>query len=624
MKADMFRTFSRVALVFLLASSSWAAEDVVTVKSPDGRIAFHLFDGPPWDESLPYPHLVYKVEFDGKPLIDASHLGYDIDNALPLGHKLGLMTSSQETIDETYSLPSGKTKSVRNHYNEVVAEYLQNGSLGRRMTMEVRVFDDGVAFRYVIPVTPPLVNFAAVNEITEFMFAKDADAYPLLLENFQSGYEDQFTKLPLSAIHGNSLVGLPFLVEQPGVGWVAVTEADLDEYAGLYLEHGAGRMMRARLAPRVDGSGLALKMPTPVVSPWRVLLIADSAAKLIESNIVTSLNRPTKLTDTSWIRPGKAVNTLVATGRSTVDFAAESGLEYVVLDDKWSADGDLLKPAFDLTGLLAYAKQKKVGVWLSTDWRAVESQLDASFAQFEKWGVSGVQIDGMNRDDQSMVDFYHRAAAKAAEHHLLLNFHGAYKPDGMQRTFPNILTTEAVLGSEYAKLGARVTPEHNVMLAFTRMLAGPMDYQPGSFRNASREQFQPGLSMGTRAHQLALLVVFESGLQTLPDQPASYRGDPDLDFVRAVPARWDATRALNSQVNQYVTIARASGSDWFLGTITNWTARDLDVPLTFLGSGEYEAEIHSDTGRETRRVRATDTLHLSLASGGGAAIRFHR
>ncbi len=606
----MTRNVLIVAAAVCFAADVRAAEDVVTVKSPDGRIEFRLFDGTPWELGLPYAHLVYSVSFNGKPLMDASHLGYEIDNALPLGHKLGLITRSSEAVDETYSLPSGKSRTVRNRYNEVVAEYLQNGSLGRRLTIEARAFDDGVAFRYVVAATAPLENFRAPNEITEFAFAKDGDAYPLLLRDFQSGYEDQFSKATLSGIHTDSIVGLPFLVNQPGVGWVAVTEADLDEYAGLYLQRAEGRMMKARLAPRVDGSGLALDLKTPLVSPWRVLLIAENPAKLIESNIVASLNRPTKLKDTSWIQPGKAV--AAANAKAGIDFAAESGLEYAIVDGKES----------DIPGTVAYAKQKKVGVWLSLDWRWVESEMDEAFPRFEALGVRGLRIDGMNRDDQSMVNFYRKAAAKAADHRLMLAFHGAYKPDGMRRTFPNVIAVEAVLGSEHAKQGARVTPEHNVMLAYTRMLAGPMDYAPGGFKNVSRERFQPGQTLGTRAHQLALFVVFESALQTLADEPAAYRGERDFEFIKSVPAAWDETRAVGGEVGQYVSIARKRGNDWFLGAITDWTARTIDVPLAFLGAGQFEAEIYTDGGRETRTVRSTDNLRLQLASGGGAAIHF--
>jgi len=197
----------------------------------------------------------------------------------------------------------------------------------------------------------------------------------------------------------------------------------------------------------------------------------------------------------------------------------------------------------------------------------------------------------------------------------------------MQRTFPNVLTTEAVMGSEYAKRGARVTPEHNVMLAFTRLLAGPLDYAPGAFTNVSREQFQPReqrpMALGTRAHQLALYVVFESALQMVADAPEAYKNERDFDFIKAVPATWEETRALGGEVGQYVAIARKQRNEWFLGAITNWTARDLDVPLAFLGPGNFTADIYADgQASETRPVTAATALHLKLASGGGVAIRF--
>jgi alpha-glucosidase len=629
------RTFYPAALVLLSGAISafGQIEDLVTLKSPDGRIEFRLLDGPPWDPSIAYPHLSYQIDFNGKRLIDTSHLGFDLDNALPLGHKLGLMTTSRETVDETYSLVSGKAKTVRNNYNEVVAEYLQLGSLGRRLNIEARVFNDGVAFRYVIPQTMNLETFRVVNEITEFVFAKDADAYPLLLSSFQTAYEDQYSKLALSRIHPDSLIGLPLLVEQPGVGWVAVTEADLDEYAGLYLQHGEGTLLRASLSPRVDGSGLTLQTKTPVVSPWRVFLIADTPVKLIESNIVTSLNRPTKLQDTSWIQPGKAVSASATTAatKSAIDFAGASGLQYVMIESGWAPVGngnvpDLMRtaPEIDMPAILAQAKQRNVGIWLSTHWRSVESQMEEAFTLFEKWGVRGVQIDAMKRDDGAMVDFYHQVAAKAAEHHLMLDFHGSYKPDGMQRTFPNVLTFEAAMGSEYSKTTAAVTPEHDATLPFTRLLAGPLDYAPGGFNNATRDQFKPGLTQGTRAHQLALIVIFESALQTLSGDVKSYEGQKEFDFIRAVPTTWDETKAIAGEVGQYAVIARSRGADWYLGAITNWSPRELDIPLSFLGPGNYTADLYTDSGFEQRSVTASTALHLKLAAGGGTAIRFHR
>jgi len=442
------------------------------------------------------------------------------------------------------------------------------------------------------------------NEITQFVFAQDADAYALLLRSYQTGYEDQYTKTTLSGIHPESIIGLPLLVEQPGVAWVAITEADLDEYAGLYLRHEEGRGLRAQLSPLLDGSTLAVHHRTPVASPWRILLIADQPHKLIESNIVSSLNFPSAIADTSWIKPGKAIQSGAASIDEAVDFAAQSGFEYVLAATSWSLP--------DLPAVVARAGRKNVGLWLTASWVAVDAEMDTAFPLMERAGVRGLKIEGMNRDDQYMVDFYRRAARKAAEHHLMLDFHDAFKPDGMDRTWPNVLTREAVLGLEYAASGARANAEHDVMLAFTRLLAGPMDYTPGGFN----------LTLSTRAHQLALFVIFESPLQTAADQPAAYRGQPEFEFMKAVPATWDETRAIAGVVGEYVAVARRRGADWYLGAITNRAPRELTVPLAFLGSGEYTAEIYADGGISQRPFNASMSLPLRLASGGGAAIRF--
>jgi alpha-glucosidase len=286
--------------------------------------------------------------------------------------------------------------------------------------------------------------------------------------------------------------------------------------------------------------------------------------------------------------------------------------------------------------LVEYAKAKNVRIWVWAHFRDVNDQMDVAFAQFEKWGLAGVKIDFLDRSDQWMVNFYRRAAKTAAEHHLMLDFYGAFKPDGMRRTYPNVLTREGVMGAEYNTWSARVTPRHNVTLAFTRMLAGPMDYTPGGFANVTKENFTtvrgPALTvMGTRTHQTALFVVFESEFQILSDSPAAYEGQKELEFLKAVPASWDETRVLSGVPPEYISIARRSGNEWFVGSITDWDAREFDVPLSFLGSGSYDAEIYSDGPNaatqptdsvvEKRRVTAQTVLQLKLAPGGGSAIR---
>jgi alpha-glucosidase len=642
---------SPLTWILLLATAvpALAQGDLVSVTSPNGQIEFRLFMLPQ-EESSERPRLAYEVSYRGKPLMDTSYLGLNIRDQPVLGVNLDIVTSKKQSVDETYTVPAGKTKVIRNRYNSLTADYIQNGSLGRRLTMEVRAYDDGVAFRYVIPWSNPLQEIWIENDSTQFRFAQDAETYPLILRDFRTNYEDQYSRLTLSGIHPDSLIAVPFLVEQPGVGWVAVTEADIENFPGMYLHHLEGRAMEAVLSPRPDDAMLAATGKPTMTLPWRVLLIGSEPGRLIESNLIASLNPPSAISDTSWIKPGKAAGNGwsgapadTATLKHYIDFAAESKLQYVLIAAGWAAPGedklpdDITRavPAVDMPEILRYAKSKGIGIWLWTHWTSVQRQMEEAFALFEKWGVAGVKVDGMNRDDQWMVDFYQRVAKTAAAHHLMIDFDGAYKPDGMSRTWPNLITRGAVMGSEYAKWGARATPEHDVMLAFTRMLAGPLDYGPGGFNNVTPEEFRPRevkpMVMGTRAHQLALYVVFESPLTMVSDSPEAYKAEKDFEFIKAVPATWDQTRVLNGRVGEFVTVARQSGREWYVGGITNGDARDVEIPLDFLGSGDYMAEIYSDASDakvnpkhtliEQRRVNAAGRLKLSLAPGGGLAIR---
>jgi len=299
---------------------------------------------------------------------------------------------------------------------------------------------------------------------------------------------------------------------------------------------------------------------------------------------------------------------------------------------------DLTKsiPAIDIPMVMDYAKSKGVRIWVWAHFRDVNDQMEVAFAQFEKWGIAGVKIDFLDRSDQWMVNFYRKAAKTAAEHHLMLDFHGAFKPDGMRRTYPNVLTREGVMGAEYNTWSGRVTPKHNVTLPFTRMLAGPMDYTPGGFDNVTKEDFtskhEAALTvMGTRTHQTAMFVVYESEFQIISDSPSAYEGQKELEFLKAVPASWDETRVLNGALGKYITMARRRGNEWYVGSMTDWDARELDVPLSFLASGAYDAEIYSDGPNaaaqpkdsvvEKRRVNAQTVLKLKLAPGGGSAMR---
>ena len=451
------------------------------------------------------------------------------------------------------------------------------------------------------------------------------------------------------SIATGSLV-FPLLAEVPAVGWVAVTEADIDNYAGMYLRKGEAPLgLRAELSPRVDAPTIAVEGDTSVTSPWRVLMIADDPGRLVESNIVLNLNPPSKIADTSWIRAGKsawdwwsgqaAPSVSFKTGMNTatmkhyIDFASASGFAYMLIDAGWAwaerkgpqdyaalADITRIDPGIDMPELLRYAKEKHVGIWLWSHWTSVDKYMDQAFPLFEKWGIAGVKIDFMNRDDQQMVNWYRRVAESAAQHHLLLDFHGAYKPDGLRRTWPNVLTREGVMGKEYLKWSARTSPTHNTTLAFTRMLAGPMDYTPGAFGNSNRQNFVARnlmpMGLGTRAHELALYVVLESPLQMVSDYPEHYAGQHDFEFIKQVPTTWDEVRVLAGRPMENITVARRSGKDWYIGSITNWDERDLEDAAELPGRGKVcSGDLRRCTGcrRSTRLILPSQNSPLTVA-----------
>ncbi|HYH01397.1 MAG TPA: glycoside hydrolase family 97 protein [Terriglobales bacterium] len=646
-------TFAVILLLLACALLTQAQTAPVTLNSPNGEVEFRLDSGPA--PTAAGSGLRYSVFYRGKPVIKESSLGLDLQGVPPLA--LEQIEAKNGTVNESYTVPAGKSNPVRNHYNWMQVDFMANPR-ERRVAVEVRAYDDGIAFRYVVPKQMWLTNARIKRELTQFTFAKDAVTYPLVLPGFISSYEEEYQRRMLTGLPARWLVAMPLLAELPGTAWVGITEANIDNYAGMYLRHESGLTLTTQLAPRLDDPEVAVIAPAPFATPWRVIMLGDEPGRLIESNIVINLNPPSLIADTSWIKPGKtswdwwsgsyAENVPFKPGMNTetlkhyIDFSADSGFPYALIDEGWAAPvgkgrpSDLTRsaPAVDLSELLRHAKAKNVRLWLWAHWSSVDQQMDVAFPLFEKWGVAGVKIDFMDRDDQNMVGFYRRVLKKAAEHHLMINFHGAFKPDGVRRTYPNVVTREGVLGLEYSKWTGRITPVHNCTLPFTRMLAGPLDYTPGGFGNVTRENFVPRetqpMVMGTRAHQLAIYVVFESPLQMVTDYPERYRGQREFEFIKKVPTTWDETRVLAGKPMEFITMARRSGEDWFLGAMTDWNQRDIEVPLTFLAPGKYEAEIYSDaadadkqpthTTIERRVVQPTDTLRLHLVTGGGAAI----
>jgi alpha-glucosidase len=673
-----------LALVLLTVVTAAAQTGPVVLQSPNQALEISIATVRGQSVQAAGGQLAYRVTFRGQPVLEWSNLGLAVEGAPALGPAVRIESSQASSQDETWTPVAGKANPIRDHYNAVTLQTVETVAMGRRLAIEARAYDDGVAFRYLVPEQPAVKELRILNESTQFRFSKDANAFALISRGFQTSNEDDYHELAISGLHPEYLVNLPLLLEVPGVAWVGLTEADIEDYANLYVTaSAAARTLTARLAPRVedvnsnadiapafdpkaDASKVSVIAPTPVRSAWRVLMIADQPGRLVESNLVVNLNPPSAIGDTSWIKPGKTpwdwwngsqAKGVANPGKNNetmkyyIDFAARNKFEFMLIDAGWAAGffstpgqaapsrrrTDLTKsiPAIDMPMLVEYAKSKNVRLWLWAHFRDMNDQMDDAFGQYQKWGIAGVKIDFMDRSDQWMVNWYRTAAKKAAEHHLMLDFHGAFKPDGMRRTYPNVLTREGVMGAEYNKWSARVTPKHDVTLAFTRMLAGPMDYTPGGFDNATRENFvarnRAPMVMGTRAHHTALYVVFESELQMVSDSPDAYDGQKETEFLKAVPSSWDETRVLNGVPPKYITIARRRGGEWFVGSITDWDARELDVPLSFLGSGAYDAEIYADGPNaaaqpkdsvvEKRRVNAQTVLKLKLAPGGGSAIR---
>jgi alpha-glucosidase len=388
--------------------------------------------------------------------------------------------------------------------------------------------------------------------------------------------------------------------------------------------------------------------------PWRVFVIAPDDAKLVESELVFKLAQPGKLEDTKWIKPGQVAwdwwnaNNIYGvdfraginndTYKYYIDFASSNGIEYVILDEGWYTLGNVMEqvPGINVEELCRYAESRNVGVILWVVWNSLWDKIDEALPLWEKWGVKGIKVDFMQRDDQKIVNFYHEAIEKTAKHHMLIDFHGAYKPDGTGRTWPNALTREGVKGMENNKWSRDINPEHDVTLPFTRMVAGPMDYTPGAMVNMDSANFTPQFtrpeSQGTRVHQVALYVIYESPLQMLSDSPSNYmREQETTDFIVKIPVVWDDIKVLDAKIGDWLLLARRSGEEWFIGAITDWKSRDMNLDLSFLPEGSYRMEIFQDGINADRHaadykhmiitVKSGDKMKIHLAPGGGYAAR---
>ena len=617
-----------------------------SVKSPDGTIQLVLFGNGP---------LSYSVSVDGQELLGKSRLGLRFRDGSTFGAHARLTKLERGKSDTTWENRLGKRRFVRDHHNELRAHFVEDS--GRPFEIVVRVFDDGIGFRFVLPGSAANQPAILEEEQTQFVFPSNYVCYAGENENtgkeqnpigYVGSQESEYKPMRLSELPTDQVRMVPLLVKA-SAAWVALTESDLYDWAGMWLSRTNSAAqpgsvtLAARLSPRVDGQGL-VQMRLPHHSPWRTLIIARQPGELIESDLVLNLASPPAIADTTWIRPGLAswdwwsqvTRPSTATYKELIDFSAEMGWPYALLDAGWSSRESILEPSrsVDLREVLAFARKKNVRLWLWLHWTSVDRKDTylKAFPLYQSWGIAGVKIDFMNRDDQEMVNWYEKIAKAGAEHHLLVNFHGAFKPTGMIRTYPNQITREGILGNEYNRWSARVTPEHKTTLPFTRMLAGPADFTPGGFLNRPLDQFQfntkPTQVQGTRCAELALFVCLESPVINASDHPSHYRNQPGLDFLKIVPTVWDETRVLDAAVGEHVVIARRHGGRWFLGALTDRTGRDIPVNLGFLGPGTWKLKLWKDAPdsgtvgehltTEERELAASDPFVLRLARAGGA------
>jgi len=640
------------------AAPVMAAEQVVT--SPDGQTEIRLSD-----ES---GQANFTLKFKGQTLITPSPLGLVLDKGGALSRGVTIAAATTRSVDQTYDLVAGKTRTVRDRFTETTVEFLETAGLKRRLKVIARAYDDGVAFRYVLPDQANLAGVAVQGEATRFDFAADDRCWALNLGRFGTAHEGEYDPIQARSFRASALYELPVVCQTDKAAF-AIAEADLKNWAGLYLTgRGDGGLgLQTQLSPRLDDPSKAVltRIGTETVSSWRVVMVGDTPGDLVASNLMTSLNPPTALSDTSWIKPGKAawdwwngskVDGVAsnsggngggmndATMKRFIDFAAANKLEYMLIDDGWYVGSgqaptilpgtDVIRaiPAINVQDLVAYGRDKGVGIMVWVHWKALDAQMDEALAAYEKWGVKGIKVDFMDRDDQQIVDFYHRLLTKAGQHRLMVDLHGAYRPTGLTRTYPHFVTQEGVMGAEYNKWSRRVTATHNVTLPFTRMLLGPMDYTPGGFKNVRpaefKDQFILPTVQTTRGQALAMYVVYDSPLSMVSDSPLTYAASPaGLDFVSAVPTTWDETRVLSGEIGQSIVIARRKGVEWWVGAMTNEAGRTVKVPLAFLGAGRFRAEIREDGAEptalktRTQTVGAPQTLTLTLAPSGGGVVR---
>jgi len=635
-----------VFLFFAFGINMGAAGRNVTVTSPSGKIQTVI--------SGIGVHVAYSVKHGDFNLMKDSKLSMTVD-----GKQWG-------TLDKPYKITRKHVEEeiryeVPRKYKEKLTSYNEATLCFKEYDIQFRVYEEGVAYRFVGK--EDRVGKVESEEV-EYVFDPTDSSYVLLTKNPQNWFEEQYTYKPLSELPLDSISIMPTMTRINGC-CVLIAEADLHDYSGMFLRptgNGFEGVLPSYPSKEQFFNGTeklyATEREDYIVRcnlkrsfPWHVMGVYDSDAGILSSELIYDLSEKTK-DDYSWVKPGKVIwdwwngrniyNVGFKSGINTdtylylVDFAAEYHIPYFLIDAGWSAEDDLLalNPDVDMPKICSYAKEKGVGILLWAKWINMDRQMDEAFKEMSEWGVKGVKIDYMDRNDAKMVNFYERIASKAAGCKMIVDFHGAYPNEGMRALYPNLLTREGVIGMEYDRWSTKATPKHEVTIPFLRMWVGPMDYTPGAMLNAQPGTFYPNQiepeSQGTRAHQAAMYVVYESPLQMLSDSPTKYIENKDcFTFINSIPTIWDETFPLSGRVGEYVAVARRSGDKWYVGVMGGNSEMDLEIGLNFLSRGEYSMVSLSDginaavNGKDYKlsieHVEKGQSVHFHLAPGGGYA-----
>lgn len=651
MRVKSFILTVSISLLCFLNSSLFA--DDYNLNSPNNRIRVKISVG---DE------VKWSVNYLTQKLLIPSPMALTIDGKTIPGKKPEVINASQTRIAEEIDDVIGvKSKKVMNLCNELTLEFSGNYSI------VFRVYDNGCAYRFV-------TNFDSEVKVNSedvvLNFADDFMIYYPEEDGFISHFERIYLHQMLSVASKEKFCSLPALVDASNGIKIGITDAGLYDYPSMFLI-GTGFSILKGVFPKYvleakpaeegpDRNEVITKEADYIAStkgkrsfPWRLLMISENDAQLVENQLPFILSDPLKLDDTDWIKPGKVawdwwndrniygvdfksgINT--DTYKYYIDFAGRYNIDYIILDEGWSKTSTNIleaNPELDLQELIRYGNEKNVGIILWTLWKPLNENLEIVLDKYAQWGVKGIKVDFMQRADQWMVNYHERVSQEAAKRKLLVDFHGAFKPSGLRRPYPNFISNEGVKGLENCKWSKDITPEHDVTLPFTRMLAGPMDYTPGAMTNMNEYDFKiifsRPMSMGTRCHQLAMYVVYESPLQMLADSPTNYLKEPETtEFISKIPTTWDETKVLDAKTGDYILTARKKENTWYLGAMTDWESRDMTVDLSFLDNGQYKIEIMQDginserVGNDYKKVlrdvTKKDKLEIHLASGGGWA-----